>query len=125
MIILDTNFILICVKQKMQLFEMLKENFPEYSSIVPSNVIEELENLKEQKKLKLPERRAASLALQLIEKKNIRTIHLEGNVDDSIVSYALENKGTVIATLDRGVMSRLRGKARFLIIKEEKKISLV
>lgn len=124
MIILDTNFILTCIKQKINLFGQLRENFSEYYVVIPSVVVAELEKLKEDRKLKLAERNAAGLALQLIEKENVKIIKLEGEADDAIVNYALNNK-SVVGSLDNGLRKRVKGRAGFLTIKRKKLIALI
>ncbi len=117
-IVIDTNFILTCVKQKIDLFEQLEDRFPEKKIVVPSGVIEELGKLTRDKKLKMSERSAAELALQLVNHEGVLILDLPGNVDDSIVKYALKNK-VIVASLDRGIKKRLKNN-KFLTIRKGK-----
>lgn len=123
-IIVDTNFLISCVKQKIDFFSQISEIFPVSEFLVPLRVKEELENLAEDRRLKVVEREAASVALQIIGKKGLRFLDLEGEADDSIVSYALNNKNVVVATLDRGIKKQLKNKAEMLAIRGKKVVSL-
>jgi len=121
MIILDTNFILTCVRQEIRLFEQLKDIYPEEKIIVPEIVIQELNHLAKNIKLKMSERESADLSLQLIGRESILILDLpEEKADDAIVNYALKNSGTIVASLDKGMMKRLKRKAKFLTIRKKK-----
>lgn len=121
-ILIDTNFILTCVKQKINLFEQLGERFAGEKIMIPSNVIEELNKLKDSKKLKMSEREAADLALQLIGNAKMIILNLDGDVDCSIINYVLKNKEVIVASLDRGIKKKLKD-SRFLTIRQRKKIA--
>jgi rRNA-processing protein FCF1 len=111
-VLLDTNFILTCIKQKIDLFENLLEEG--YSIIIPENVINELEKLKKVSALKLLEN----------EKENFKRISLPGkNVDNSIMNYAKENKSIIIATLDRELQKRIRNKK--MVIRDRRKLEIL
>ena len=118
MIVLDTNFILTCVNQKIDLFEQFRDMFPGKKIMIPLGVIGELKKLAQDRKLKMSEREAADLALQLTEHERVIILDLEGNVDDSIVKYALKND-VVVASLDRGIRKRLKD-TRFLTIRKNR-----
>jgi len=121
MIILDTNFILTCVRQEIRLFEQLKDIYPGEKIIVPEIVIQELNHLAKNIKLKMSERESADLSLQLIGRESILILDLpEEKADDAIVNYALKNSGTIVASLDKGMMKRLKRKAKFLTIRKKK-----
>jgi len=76
--LLDTNFILTCIKQKIDFFEELR--FMGFEIIIPDRVIDELKKLKQ------------TLALKLLEKNNFKKIILIGkDVDNSIINYAKKN----------------------------------
>ena len=122
MIILDTNFILTCVKQKIDLFSQIREIFPEEEAVIPDVVIRELEMLAKRQELTFAERNAADLSLQLIKKENAKITKSEGKADNFIVRYALKNK-VIVASLDRGIRARLRDKAEFLTIRQGKRIA--
>ncbi|MBU3913802.1 MAG: hypothetical protein KKB21_04725 [Nanoarchaeota archaeon] len=121
MIILDTNFILTCIKQGVSLFEQLGDVFPGEKVIVPEIVIEELNHLAKDMKLKMSEREAADLSLQMIGRESILILDMpEGKADDAIVSYASKNTGSIVASLDRGIKRRLKKNAKFLTIRKKK-----
>jgi rRNA-processing protein FCF1 len=123
-IVIDTNFILSCIKQKIPIFDEIEESIPGAEIVVPTRVIEELLNLTK-KADKLKERESASVALQLLEKKKIKTLDLEGEVDDSIVLYALSNKDVIVATLDRGIKERIKNQNKVLAIRNKNRVALV
>ena len=62
-IILDTNFVLTCVKQKIDFAELAEQLFDEpIEWIVPQEVLNELGNLKDQKGTKVIDRDAAGFS---------------------------------------------------------------
>ena len=127
-IVLDTNFILTCVKQKIQMFEQLEELFGIYDLIVGEQVLSELSELKNQLGLKTSEKEAASVALKLLKAKKIKIVDFNSsNVDTGIVFYAMEKPHIIIATLDRELKNRIlrRNKlAKFLTILKKKRIGM-
>src|SRR3990167_2646427 len=105
--LLDTNFILICIKQKIDFFEELY--LQGYQIIIPDKVIDELKKLKQ------------TSALKLLEKNNFKEIILAGkNVDNSIINYAKENPEIILATLDKELQGKLKNKK--IIIRGKKKL---
>lgn len=125
-IILDTNFLLTCIKQKIDLFFELNKIMPLSRIIIPKQVINELETLKNRKELTIKERDSASLALQIIEKNKGRISfpELGKNTDKSIINYLLNNSDIVAATLDRGIRKHLKNKVKMLTIRGRKRIIL-
>jgi len=121
-VIIDTNFLLTCAKQKVDLFEDLGILLISFKAVIPAGVISELKKLRKDKKLKIKEREAANLALQILAKENIRKFESEQSVDDAIVSYALKNKGVLVATLDRGIKKRLNKKVKFITLRQKKRL---
>jgi rRNA-processing protein FCF1 len=109
-ILLDTNFILSCIKQKIDFFDYLEGEG--YDIIIPEQVINELEKLKEE------------LALRLLKKNKFEEIYLKGKiVDNSIINYAKENPDTIIATLDREIQNKIRNKK--MIIVDRRKLEII
>ncbi|MBI2630032.1 hypothetical protein HYW76_02945 [Candidatus Pacearchaeota archaeon] len=120
-IILDTNFIIECIKEKIE-FSCL-EDFG--TLIIPEEVIEELKTMANEETLK--NRSLAILAIQIIEKNKEKLKFLSlhtGYVDAGITEYVKHNKNTAVATLDKGLKSRVRGHAKILIIQARKKVML-
>ena len=104
--ILDTNFILTCVKQKIDFFEFLENEG--IQAIIPQEVLEEVEKVKNSKK-KMHFRKDAELAIKIIEKHEFEKISLNSkSVDNGIVKFARKNPEVFVATLDRIVKNRTR-----------------
>jgi len=108
--LLDTNFIITCIKQKIDFFEELR--FMGFEIIIPDRVIDELKKLKQ------------TLALKLLEKNNFKKIILIGrDVDNSIINYAKKNPEIIIATLDKELSNKLKN--RKIIIRGKKKLEII
>ncbi|MFQ6088149.1 MAG: PIN domain-containing protein [Candidatus Methanofastidiosia archaeon] len=102
-ILLDTNFLLDCLKYGIHLSEIERLMDEKFEILVPMNVISELESLN----LKGKERERRKVTLKLIE--NFKKIELEGKVDESILDYALKNrKRCLVCTNDGDLKSELR-----------------
>jgi len=120
-IILDTSFILSCLKEKIDFLDA--ENFGKL--VLATQVLEELENLTEKDKAK--EREIARLALKIIEKNKdkFKIIELERKyVDSGILKYVQGNTEVIVATIDKELKRKLKGIARILTIRARKKLSL-
>jgi len=108
--LLDTNFIITCIKQKIDFFEELR--FMGFEIIIPDRVIDELKKLKQ------------TLALKLLEKNNFKKIILIGkDVDNSIINYAKKNPEILVATLDKELSNKLKN--RKIIIRGKKKLEII
>ncbi|MBD3253396.1 PIN domain-containing protein [Candidatus Pacearchaeota archaeon] len=135
-VILDTNFLIYCAKEKLDYFEeinnLLNENFELF---VPEQVIEELKTVSK-KREKIPvekrkpkyrkttgkDRAAAELALKLLEVNKIKKIKASGKtVDEAIINLARESKKNIVCTLDRE-MRKILG--RVILISRGKKLIL-
>ncbi|MEM3074624.1 MAG: PIN domain-containing protein [Candidatus Pacearchaeota archaeon] len=129
-LILDTNFIISAFKNKIPLFDILREKFPEYKIIVPYGVIGELEKIVINKNLTYTkkEKEISELALFLIKKNNLKVeVFGEGDVDTWILKYCVKNK-CVVATLDRQLRSKIKLKSpetKFLILRNISKIEIL
>lgn len=120
-VILDTNFILTCVKQKIDFFEDIK--FMGIRIIIPKQVITELERISSSKK-KLRFREDAKLALKLLEKNPFKEVNLKNkNVDKALIKLAKENQEFIIATLDRELKKKIKNQK--LVIRGKKKLEVV
>jgi len=124
-ILLDTNFILTCAKQKIHFAEIADQIISEpIEWIIPQDVLNELGNLKDREGMKIADRRAAELAFQILENLNPKIINIPGrnpNVDIKIVNYIL-GKPIVLATLDKNLKSRVQNK--ILTIRGKKNLEL-
>lgn len=118
---LDTNFVLTCIKQKVDFIDQFQVIGAEI--VVPEEVIIELEKITGMKEKKGSDRDAAKLALSVIESEKFEKIRLNNrDVDKGLIRYAKENKDFVIATLDRGIKKKA---GRVAIIKDRKIIGIV
>lgn len=114
-IILDTSFILTCVKNKLDFFEKLE--LEGVKILIPNQVIKEIEGLSNSKA-------EAKLALKIIKSKKPKIISIDGkNTDNSIINYARENPDLIVATLDREIKSKIRNSK--LVIKNKKKLEII
>jgi rRNA-processing protein FCF1 len=109
-ILLDTNFIISCIKNKIDFFyELLGSQI-----LIPKQVINEIQRIKNVN---------SNLALQLLKKNKFKEINLgRGHVDKKIIQYAKNNPSMIIATLDRGIHSKIQNKK--LIILGKKKLEI-
>jgi rRNA-processing protein FCF1 len=122
-ILLDTNFILSCIRNKFDLFEEL--NFRGYKIIIPDQIINEIEKIKVSVK-KLRFRKEAELALKIIQKNNFKNILIEGkNVDNAIVNYARQYPNLTIATLDNEIQKKLKKKNKIMILRNRNTLEII
>ncbi|MEM4230375.1 MAG: PIN domain-containing protein [Candidatus Pacearchaeota archaeon] len=127
-ILLDTNFILTCIKQKIDFLQELIGN----KLILPKQVIKELKKISEDKNKKSEERELAKTSLAFLEKfkDRFKEIELEKRfVDRGLELLAekgnKEGRETIIATLDKELRRKLKGKVKFLIIVKRKKLEII
>ena len=123
--ILDTNFILTCVKQKIDFFEEIR--FMGMEILIPKQVINELKIILDSKK-KLHFREEAKLSLKLLEKekKSFKKIDLSRygkNTDKGIKNFAEKNKDIIVATLDKKLKNKIKNQK--LVIRGKKKLEII
>lgn len=123
-ILLDTNFILACAKQKIDFASLADELFDENLEwIVPEEVLNELKEISEKKGEKVRDKDAAEVGLQIIKKTKLKEIKLKNkNVDAGIVNY-LSGKDIVLATLDKKLKSRVDNK--IMTIRGKKSLEII
>ena len=121
-VILDTNFLIYCAKEKLDYVEELRDLINEsYELVVPGQVIEELERLKIKAK-KGKDKDASDLALKILKNNKIKKINPAGkSVDDAIVNLAKKDKKNIVCTLDREMRWNL---GRVILISRGKKLIL-
>ena len=74
-VILDTNFLIYCAKEKLDYVDELRDLINEnYELVVPEQVIEELERLKIKAK-KGKDKNASDLALKILKNNQIKKIN--------------------------------------------------
>ena len=97
-VILDTNFIISCIRKRIDFLEQLE--LLGFKVLVPKEVFEELKDLKKNGKISHLDRTAIDVAFELFEKKKVHKISLGGNnVDKGLIAKGRE--GIHIATLDK------------------------
>lgn len=107
-ILLDTNFILSCIRKKIDFFEDIK--FMGLKIIIPIQVVNEIKRLVKTKK-KLRFREEARFALVLLGKNSFEEIDLENNyVDKGILIWVEKNPDYIVATLDLELKKKVRSK---------------
>lgn len=111
-ILLDSSFILTCVKQKLDFFEELVGE----QIIIPEQVLKEIARLKTLN---------SELALKILAKHKFKKINLEKGktTDNKIINFAKENPKIIIATLDREIKNKTQNKK--LIIRGKKKLEII
>ncbi len=121
-VILDTNFLIYCAKEKLDYIEKINNLLNEgFNLVVPEQVIEELKRLKIKAK-KGKDKDACDLALKILEKKNIEIVKPAGkSVDDAIIKLAQENSKNIVCTLDREMRWEL---GRVILVSRGKKLIL-
>lgn len=111
-VLLDTNFIISCVKQKIDFFEEIM--LIGIQILIPRQVINELKKLK------------AELALKVLEKnkKSYKLIEFKKSyVDKGIIEFAEKNPKAIIATLDSDLKKRILNQK--MIIRGKKKLEII
>ena len=124
-VILDTNFLIYCAKEKLDYIEALRDLLNEnYDLVVPEQVIKELKSLKgdKLKKVSGKDKAATDLALQLLDINKIKKIKPIGkSVDEAIINLANQDKKNIVCTLDREMRHTL---GRVILINRGKKLML-
>ncbi len=138
-IILDTNFLIYCMKEKLDYLEEIQNLINDrYELVVPEQVINELIKIKHKKKEKIflykkrpkfkkttgKDKEAADIALQLIDKfvkeGKLKKVTSEGKtVDDVLMNLAKENPKNIVCTLDREMRKKL---SRVILLNRNKKL---
>jgi hypothetical protein len=121
-IILDTNFLTIPYQFNVDIFEEIDRIMEEdYELITLDRVVEELKNMI---KSKSKDAVAARIALELIEKKNVKIINTdEKKVDNTIIKLA--DKDTIVATNDRVLRKKIKDKnVKVLYLRSKKHLEM-
>ncbi|MDD5699911.1 MAG: PIN domain-containing protein [Candidatus Nanoarchaeia archaeon] len=120
-VLLDTNFIMSCARQKIDFLEQIPLMGMEM--LIPKQVLDELESLSKSKESAFI-REDADLALKLLNRNKFTLMKLRrNNVDRGIIELAEENKDLIIATLDKELKGKISNQK--LIIKGRKKLEII
>jgi rRNA-processing protein FCF1 len=106
-IIFDTNFLILQVKEKVDLFSQIKQDF-----LGEKEFFILIESLKELQKLKDKGLINAKVALENVLKQEIKILDIKGgpiDVDDKIIHTALK-QNAFIATLDKELIIKAKSK---------------
>jgi rRNA-processing protein FCF1 len=123
-ILLDTNFLLTCAKQKVDFPSLIAEQVDEKLEwIIPEEVIGELTELSERKGMKGKDKDAAKLALILAEKMGYESLRINNkNVDVGIADF-IRGKLIALATLDKGLKKRVDN--TLIVISDKRHVRIV
>lgn len=120
-VLLDTNFILSCVAQKIEFFEQIQSMG--HKIIIPDEVIKEIISISTSNKA-LRFRTAAKLSLMILQNETFIKIRLgTRDVDKGIKRLAKEDDKLIIATLDRAI--KKSNKNKNLVIRNKKKLEII
>ena len=109
-VILDTSFILTCVRQKIDFFYWLRTE--DIKPIIPEQVLSELAGL------------GVELALKIINMNNFELAKIPGkDADAAIINFTKENPEVIVATLDKGLKKKIKN--RKLVIRQKKKLEII
>ena len=127
-IILDTNFLIYSAKQKIDYVDNIGEIILNPKLVILSSVLDELKRLRKTGK-NLKDRDFCDLALDIlrhyINKKKIKVLETEGeDADKVIVDLTSKYHDLIVATADRELKRKLKGKARILNIRGKRKLEL-
>ncbi|VVB79436.1 Uncharacterised protein [uncultured archaeon] len=123
-ILLDTNFVIACVRQKIDFFSMANEIIDDdIKWIVPFEVMAELNEISKRKGEKTVDKNAAKIGLEMIKIISPTIVNVKDkNVDEGIRKY-IEGKNIVLATLDRGLRKKIKNE--ILTITEGKLLEVI
>jgi len=128
-ILLDTNFLLTCIKQKVDFISSLNEIIDEkIDFLMPEEVFNELESLSKRRGEKTRDRAAAKVSLELSELSNFKKIKLNTKmVDTGIVNFLSKNPKIILATLDKTLAARVRkqNETRILTIRDKSQLDIL
>lgn len=112
-VIIDTNFLITCIKQRIYFDEEIRSLIPGAEIVMISPVIKELEkiSLDKEKNYRLEDREKAGLALQLVN--GYRVVRIKGKyADKAIIDYvgrdSNKEKEILVATIDQELERKLR-----------------
>ncbi len=125
LIILDTNFLIYCAKNRLDYAEEIGNLVNEdFDLVVPLQVVNELTKLRDDKfkKVNGKDKTAAGIAIKLLTHNKVKIINIEGKtVDQAIVDLANSDVKNIVCTLDRGMRHNL---PRVILINRFKKLMI-
>jgi uncharacterized protein len=120
-VLLDTNFIISCARQKIDFFHEIPLMGLEI--LIPRQVFDEIEKLSKSRN-SATLREESDLALKIMNRNKFTIIKLRRNdVDRAIIEFANDNKDIIIATLDKELQNKIKNQK--MIIKGLKTLEIV
>ncbi len=118
--VLDTNFILSCIRKKIDFFTDIPNMG--LKIIIPLQVLDEIRKFSRQGRGSLKDE--AKLALTILENQEYKRVDLYNkDVDRGIINLANENRDYIVATLDVGMKNKIKN--QILVIRGEKQLEIV
>lgn len=115
LVVIDTNALVYAAENKIDLFQMLKGE----TIVIPNLVLEELQIISKSA-VKASDKKAAFLALKILENAIFETANLSGHTDDAIVEFA-KSEGASVLTNDLALKKKLKTAGiKVLTIKQKK-----
>jgi rRNA-processing protein FCF1 len=93
--------------------------------IVPEEILTELRGLQFGGKIKIKERNAATIGIEIVTKLGAKVVKLSNTADDvdtKIVNY-LRGKNIILATLDKNLKNRINNK--ILTIRNKNNLAII
>lgn len=119
-VLLDTNFILTCVKNKLDFYEELL--LKGHAILIPKEVVLEIKRIEKSTK-SLRVREDAHLALKLIKSGEHKEIDCPGRyVDVGIRVYLEKHPEVILGTMDKELKKSVKN--RKMVIRNKKKLEL-
>ena len=117
-VLLDTNFLIYCAKQKIDYEEEIKQLVKSKADLYTvSLVVRELRILKEKAK-KYSDKESAELALKLLKHNKVKTLRIKAkSADDAIVK---SSKNNIVATHDLALAKRVK---KAIVIRGKRKLA--
>ncbi len=119
-VLLDTSFILSCIRNKLDFYEELEDKG--HQVLIPREVKLEIERIRKSTKA-LKVKSEAVLALKLIKSEKHEEVDCPGKyVDVGIKEYLKERPEILLATVDKALKKSIRN--RKVIIRNRKKLEV-
>jgi rRNA-processing protein FCF1 len=116
-VLIDTNALVYAAENKLQIFDLLRGK----EIVIPTVVIEELREISKSAK-KASDKKAAFIALKLLEMAGFKTAELFGNADKAIEEYAVQEKVAVLTNDTNLKRSLKKANVKVLHIRQKKYI---
>ncbi len=119
-VILDTNFVIYCIKEKIDFISQLKEMG--FQIVMPREVFQELKNLKTKTGTKRVDKESIDIALKMFSEGDVKKVSLGNNTyaDEGLIKKGKE--GVYIATLDAGIRRNVPN--RVIILNAQKRVAI-